>query len=85
MTDIISDEPAVDAVDNEVGLTSDETGKKSLLESITIYDTMLVLSFIFVTMAAFRLFFAIRTYSDGFPFVGGYPWRTGEFLNVLLG
>ncbi len=89
MSDILEDadeliDESVDANDDAVGLTSDEAGqttnqnddRKSLLQSMTIYDAMLLVSLICVALATLLLLVELRTFGD-FPF--GFPWRT----NVL--
>jgi hypothetical protein len=73
-------ESASDAIGDEVGLTSDETSgesgeKKSLLSSMTIYDAMLLVALVCVTLATLNLFFELRLFGD---FPGEFPWRTEE-------
>ena len=86
MSDIIEgaeellDEPveaegeAVGSTSDEAGRTSDENGeeKESLLQTMTIYDAMLLVSLICVALATLLLFFELRTFGD---FPGGFPWR----------
>jgi len=86
MSDIIEgaqellDEP-VEAEGDAVGSTSDEVGrtsddgeeKQSLLQSMNVYDVMLLVSLICVAVATLLLFFELRTFGD---FPGGFPWRT---------
>lgn len=62
-----------------VGLTSAETddSRKSLLQRFTIYEVMLLLALIFITLATLRLILELREFGN-FPFT--FPWRTGEFL-----
>lgn len=77
--DELNDEVGVTSA-GEIGMTSDEAAaeeKKSWLSQFSIYDAMLLLALIFVTLATLRLFFELRTFGN-FPF--SFPWRTGEFL-----
>jgi hypothetical protein len=89
MSDIIQDADelvdeaviAAEPTDDEVGLTSEETGeekKKSLLASMTIFDAMLIVSLICIGLATILLFFELREFG---AFPGGFPWRTTEILN----
>ena len=82
----------VEASGDEVGLTSDEVEqaeseqaddavedgdeKKSLLESMTVYDAMLLVSLICVGLATLLLFFELRTFGN---FPSSFPWRTSGF------
>ncbi len=67
---------ASDAIGDEVGLTSDESSeKKSLLSSMTIFDAMLLIALVCVTLATLNLFFELRLFGD---FPGEFPWRTEE-------
>jgi len=78
--ELIESAEALDAAD-QVGLTSDETSedeKKSLLASMTIFDAMLIISLICITLATLLLFFELREFGT---FPGGFPWRTSEVLN----
>ena len=69
---------------DQVGITSDEQPeKKSLLASITVFETMLVLSFGFIVLATFLLFTVLRQYSEGFPFGGGMPYSTSEIQFLM--
>ena len=70
----------VEAAGDAVGLTSDEAAeqKKSLFSSLTVFDLMLFLALVFVTLATLRLFFELRTFGD---FPASFPWRTNEFLS----
>ena len=68
--------------DSQIGTTSQDTeakSKKGLFESMTIYDSLLILAFVFIVLATLRLFFVLRQYSESFPFGGGTPWSTGEY------
>ena len=68
---------AVGSTSDEVGQTSDENNeeKESLLQTMTIYDAMLLVSLICVAVATLLLLFELRTFGD---FPGGFPWRTNE-------
>lgn len=68
---------AVGSTSDEVEQTSDENGeeKESLLQSMTIYDAMLLVSLICVALATLLLFFELRNFGD---FPGEFPWRTDE-------
>ena len=52
--------------------------KKGILASFNIFDAMLLLSLIFVSLATLFLFLELNTFGD---FPGSFPWRTTEFLN----
>lgn len=72
----------VESVDNQVGLTSEETSgneKKSLLASMTIFDAMLIVSLVCIALATLILFFELRGFGT---FPGGFPWRTSEVLQT---
>ncbi|MFK7767675.1 MAG: hypothetical protein AB8B55_10680 [Mariniblastus sp.] len=75
-------EGAAESASDAVGLTSDELNesneKKSLLESFTVFDAMLLMALLFVTLATLFLFFELRTFGN-FPFE--FPWRTDEYLS----
>ncbi len=69
-------ESSSDSNGGEVGLTSDESDKKnSLFGEMTIFDVMLLIALVCVTLATFRLFFELRLFGD---FPGEFPWRTDE-------
>ena len=78
--ELIDESADVEAVDNQIGLTSDESGdneKRSLLASMTIFDAMLIVSLICIALATLILFFELRGFGT---FPGGFPWRTSEVL-----
>ena len=52
---------------------SDQPKKRSL----TIFDAMLVLALLFITLATFRMFVILREYSANWPFSDGSPWSVG--------
>lgn len=68
---------AIELSGDEVGLTSDEAGddQGSLFQSMTIFDTLLLVSLICIGMATLMLLFELRTFGD-FPL--SFPWRTNE-------
>jgi hypothetical protein len=68
---------AVGSTSDEVEQTSEESSeeKESLLQSMSIYDAMLLVSLICVAVATLLLFFELNTFGD---FPGGFPWRTNE-------
>jgi hypothetical protein len=83
MSEIIQDAEELDAVElaeeiagDEVGLTSEETAKKSRLKGFTIYDSMLLVALLCATLATLLLFFELRDFGN-FPF--SFPWKTSEF------
>ncbi len=72
---------AAESAGDAIGLTSDEASnedKKSFLSSLTIFDSMLMLALLFVTLATLVLFFELRNFG---PFPFDFPWRTNEFLS----
>lgn len=86
MSNNIEEQPdVVDATDesvevtgDEIGLTSDEAASEdrgSLLSSMSVYDTLLLVSLICVGLATLILLFELRTFGD-FPL--SFPWRTNE-------
>ena len=88
MSEVTSDVPQ-DVVDPQAEMDSDSATatseaeeKSGLFSSMTIYDTMLVLSFVFIAVATLRLFTVLRVYSEGFPF-GGFPWKTSEYQFLM--
>ncbi len=75
--DIAAQEP----MDSSVAEPSDQTKpeKKGLAESVLsmgLFNVMLLLSLIFICWATLNMLGILRTYSDGFPLGGGYPWST---------
>ncbi len=63
-----------------IGQTSDELDQpktKSKLLDMNVFEVMLLISLICVSLATILLAFELRTFGD-FPF--GFPWRTDEFL-----
>lgn len=84
MSDVIhSDElidESVEAAESEVATTSEESEgsekKTSLLKSMTVFDAMLLLSLIFITLATLKLFLELNTFGS---FPGSFPWRTNGF------
>ena len=80
------------AGDDEVGMTSEEAPADELDEStdadaakkkglsLNLYDAMLLISLVCITLATLFLVFELRTFGD---FPGGFPWRTSE-LNTLM-
>ena len=65
---------------DQVGQTSEEQPvdeKKSGRFKMNIYDAMMLVSLICVTVASLLLLFELRNFGD---FPGGFPWRTEEFL-----
>lgn len=65
-----------------VTATSEAEEKSGLFSSMTVYDTMLALAFVFIAVATIRLFLVLRVYSEGFPF-GGFPWKTSEYQFLM--
>lgn len=67
----------VESSSDEVGLTSEEANdeKKSLLQNLTVYDAMLMVSLVCIGLATLLLFLELRNFGD-FPF--SFPWRTNE-------
>jgi len=73
----------------EVGKTSDESSndpegaadssdeKKSLLSGFTLFDSMLLIALICVSLATLLLLVELNTFGK---FPGSFPWRTNEFL-----
>ncbi len=47
--------------------------KKRRLPKLTVFEVMLILSFVFITLATIKLFFALNMYGD---FPGSFPWKT---------
>ncbi len=63
-----------------IGQTSDELDQpttKSKLLDMNVFEVMLLISLICVSLATILLAFELRAFGD-FPF--GFPWRTDEFL-----
>lgn len=87
MSDIPSaDELMDEAVDQsgEVGLTSEESAsedgekKKSRFGNFTVFDTMLLMSLICVTLATLNMFLELNSFGN---ILGGeFPWRVSDFL-----
>ncbi len=53
--------------------------KKGLVNSFLsmgIYNTMLLLSLLFICWATLNMLGVLRTYNESFPFGGGFPWST---------
>jgi len=91
--DVFEPADVVEAAD-EIGLSSqqasetptdndsvDDSGpgkKKSFLKSFTIFDGLLLISLICVSLATLFLFLELNKFGS---FPGGFPWRTTEFLS----
>lgn len=58
--------------------SSPEAEKKGFLASITVFESMLVISFFFIALATILLFTVLRQYSENFPFGGGMPYSTAD-------
>ena len=77
-----ADEAEADSTDEA---TAEEPKKKKSrfgvgsfdTSEITIFDAVLLISLIFISLATIVLFFELRTFGN-FPF-GGFPWRTPGF------
>jgi hypothetical protein len=88
---VFDDEPMgeLSGEGEEVGMTSDEASddtdsadeaaKKDKF-TLNLYDAMLMISLVCITLATLFLVFELRTFGD---FPGGFPWRTSE-LNTLM-
>lgn len=84
-----SAEAAGEVVDDQVGMTSEEAGdstdadqsetekKKSKLSGFSIYDSMLLVSLICVSLATLVLFLELNKF--GSILEGEFPWRASEF------
>ena len=84
LTEEVLDQGA-DAAD-EIGLTSEESEdssdkKKRSLFDMSVFDAMLLLSLVFITLATLILFLELNTFGK---FPGSFPWRTSEYLNLLM-
>lgn len=66
-----------DSVDASMAESAEDTkpAKKNSIISMGIFNAMLLLSFIFILWATLNMLGILRTYSDGFPFTGGVPWK----------
>lgn len=67
---------------DSIGQTSEETSEdgEDKKREFSVYDAMLLVSLICVTLATLLLVFELRRFGN-FPF--SFPWRTTEVLNVL--
>jgi hypothetical protein len=63
------------------GQTSDEADKQSSKTSklldMNVFEVMLLISLVCVSLATILMLLELRTFGD---FPGGFPWRTDEFL-----
>ena len=89
-------EPESELEPETVGQTSDEgsaeTSEESSPEdveettrekpSFSLFDAMLLISLVCVTLATLLLVFELREIDANFPF-GGFPWRTTD-VNTLM-
>jgi hypothetical protein len=48
---------------------------KRRFPEMTIFEVMLILSFLFITLATIKLFYELNEFGD---FPGSYPWRTSD-------
>lgn len=67
--------------DQVIGGTSQDAvadGDAEKKKGLNVFDVMLMVSLLFVTLATFRLVMALREYNSGWPFEGGSPWSTGQ-------
>ena len=69
-------EAASTELESDEGDPSDKS-KTALIREMTIYDSMLLVSFICVTLATVLMFFSLAQYGS---ITSGFPWRTSEVL-----
>ena len=75
----------VEDVDDQVGMTSEESeldddaqvSKKSKLKGFTIYDSMLLVSLLCITLATLVMFFELSSFGNILR--GEFPWRVSDF------
>ncbi len=73
-------EESFDEADDSAGQTSEEStsdDKKKKGFGFTIFDAMLLVSLICVSVATAIMFFELRTFGN---FPSTFPWRTSEVL-----
>ena len=68
--------PNTDSLETVEENDSDKKGLVDSFLSMDIYSAMLLLSLIFIFLATLNMLGVLRTYSEGFPFSGGFPWST---------
>ena len=74
----MSSQEASDSAANNDSVGSGSGEKKSFLKSFTVFDGLLLISLICVSLATLFLFLELNKFGS---FPGGFPWRTTEFLN----
>jgi hypothetical protein len=77
-----SDEQKLDASDADRSEDHDEESTEKKKFEFSVYDTLLLVSLICVTLATLLLVLELRRIDSSFPF--SFPWRTSEVLNVLV-
>ena len=72
----IANQDSMDApvADSTEDATSEKKGFVGSILSMGLFDVMLLLSLIFICLASLNMLGVLRTYSEGFPFSGGFPW-----------
>ena len=75
--DLVGQE-SVDPSDVEASeeTNAEKQGLVNSFLSMGIYNAMLLLSLIFICWATLNMLGVLRTYSESFPFGGGFPWST---------
>jgi len=80
----MSQDNAIEELSEDVeatGQTSDEaetqSRKTSKLLDMNVFEVMLLISLVCVSLATILMLLELRTFGD---FPGGFPWRTDEFL-----
>ena len=65
--------------ESDPGSSADDSSeeKKSLISSFTLFDSMLLVGLICVSLATLFLFLELNEFGK---FPGSFPWRTNEFL-----
>ena len=78
--DSVDSADSVNTVDGpEVADDANSEEKQGLVSSFLtmgIFNAMLLLSFVFIFIATLNMLGVLRTYNEGFPFSGGFPWST---------
>ena len=78
--DLVGQESVDPSVADGVEASEETNGEKQGLVNsfltMGIYNVMLLLSLIFICWATLNMLGVLRTYSESFPFGGGFPWST---------
>ena len=69
------DDQVIGGTSQDIVATEGVDDKK---KGLSVFDVMLMVSLLFITLATFRLVLVLREYNPGWPFECGSPWSTGQ-------